>query len=444
MQEELIRMLSNLLYGLSVGVWAWMYYTGWVKTRQAEAEQEREQRMPQNHPRSPKDCPECAAQHGACVEHKTVREVEAWSKRKGKRGRPKVVESDGYFCNNQACEYYGISDSRIHALVSHGRRCKREVVQYWKCEACQKVSSARRNTPMYRLHTPSQRVQEVTTALAEGVDLAAGSRIFRHDQRTLHRWLERSAQHAQRVHEHFFNDLGCAHLQLDELVTKVRGQAQRVFIWVALEAQTKIIPVIHVGRRTNADAQRFVHELWQRLSKIHIPLFTTDGLRAYFNALTAHFGEWVWPEDKRLPQWQVSPQLLYAQLRKVKSGYRLKDLYTTVMCGTRTQFCNALTALGLSESIQTAFIERLNLTLREHIAPLARRTLALAGSEHLLSMHLEWFRAYYHFVLPHESLRLQVGAQPGRYRARTPAMAAGLTRRRWRVRELLLMPLPPA
>ncbi len=65
---------------------------------------------------------------------------------------------------------------------------------------------------------------------------------------------------------------------------------------------------------------------------------------------------------------------------------------------------------------------------------------------------VEWWRGYYHFVRPHASLRLPLarpivrgGRQvPRRYRQRTPAMAAGLTIRRWTVRELLLVPLPPA
>jgi len=441
-QDHLIRMLVNSGYGLSLAIWVWLYGSHWAKAKQAEVEGNRTKRARENQPRSPKDCPACAAQPGQCAEH-GQRVVEAWSTRKSKRGRPKQVESDGYCCNNPACVYYGITDGRVHALVSHGRRCKTEAVQYWKCEACQKVSTSRRNTAMYRLHTASQRVQEVTTALGEGVDLAAGTRIFGPDQRTLYRWLERAAQHAQRVHNHFFTDLVCAHLQLDEWVGKVRGQGERVFIGVAIEAQTKIVPVIHLGRRTNDDAQRFVHEVWQRLAKTCIPVFTTDGLRAYYNALTAHFGEWVWSAGKRWSHWQVSPQLLYGQIHKVKVGYRLKTLYTVALCGTRTQLHDALSALQLSGQIMTAYIERFNLTLREHVAPLARRTLALAQDEHRLWMHLEWFRAYYHFALYHQSLRVAI--QPsGRYRSRTPTLAAGFARRRWRVSELLLMPIPPA
>jgi len=155
------------------------------------------------------------------------------------------------------------------------------------------------------------------------------------------------------------------------------------------------------------------------------------------------YRSWVVEDGQRKPQWQVSPQLLYGQLHKIKVGRRLRDMYTVVLCGTRTQLCQALNALHLSGQITTAYIERFNLTLREHIAPLARRTLALAQDEYLLGLHLAWFRAYYHFVLYHESLRIP-GQSPARYRSRTPAMAAGLARRRWPVKELLLTPNPPA
>ena len=55
----------------------------------------------------------------------------------------------------------------------------------------------------------------------------------------------------------------------------LRGLKEHIFVWVALEAQTKIIPVIHIGRRKREDAMRFVHEVWQRLAPGAPPIFTT-------------------------------------------------------------------------------------------------------------------------------------------------------------------------
>jgi hypothetical protein len=101
--------------------------------------------------------------------------------------------------------------------------------------------------------------------------------------------------------------------------------------------------------------------------------------------------------------------------------------------------------------LNTAFVERLNLTIRQSVAALIRRTWATMQDAPQLLLHLEWWRAYYHFVRPHESRRLALAQPrerggkrlPERYRHRTPAMAAGLTRRRWTVCDLLMLPLPP-
>ncbi len=121
-------------------------------------------------------------------------------------------------------------------------------------------------------------------------------------------------------------------------------------------------------------------------------------------------------------------------------------------CGTREALRTALTQLGLSGRLNTAFVERVNLTVRRSIAALARRTWSTAQEAPQLLAQLHWWRGYYHFVRPHAALRVPLAQpierggrrKPRRYRDRTPAMAAGLTRRRWSVRELLLVPLPPA
>ena len=108
-----------------------------------------------------------------------------------------------------------------------------------------------------------------------------------------------------------------------------------------------------------------------------------------------------------------------------------------------------LNAAGLSGNINTAYVERANLTIRECVSKLARRTWGTAQYATELCEHLEWWRAYYHFSRYHESLRVKLaepvprkgGQRPLQYRSATPAMAAGLTRRRWSVMELLSYPV---
>src|SRR5499425_1488296 len=118
--------------------------------------------------------------------------------------------------------------------------------------------------------------------------------------------------------------------------------------------------------------------------------------------------------------------------------------------GTEDALTAALQGMGLSGRLNTAFIERVNLTVRHGVAALARRTWATSQQAPQLLAHLEWWRAYYHFVRPHEALRVKL-VQPRerggnrlaqRYRHRTPAMAAGRTNRRWTTREVLSCPLP--
>ncbi len=120
-------------------------------------------------------------------------------------------------------------------------------------------------------------------------------------------------------------------------------------------------------------------------------------------------------------------------------------------CGTREQLRTALQALGFRGWLNTAFVERVNLTVRRSVAGLARRTWATAQETPQLLLQLEWWRGYYHFVRPHGSLQELLAQpvvrggrlRPRRYRQRTPAMAAGLTSGRWTVQELLLVPVVP-
>ncbi len=72
------------------------------------------------HPQSPRDCPACQLLHRQSAVHPS-KLVEPWPRQKGKRGRPKLVETEGYCCNNSAYVYYNITDGRLHALVGNGK-----------------------------------------------------------------------------------------------------------------------------------------------------------------------------------------------------------------------------------------------------------------------------------------------------------------------------------
>ena len=133
------------------------------------------------------------------------------------------MSTAGFACPNQQCKYFGNTNAQFHALVGDGKHGHAERIQTFRCQACRTTFSARRDTPLYRLKTPSQQVGMVLAALAEGLDLSAASRIFGFRQATITTWLSRAGQHAQTLHEHVFSHLQLPYLQLDELRTRLRS-----------------------------------------------------------------------------------------------------------------------------------------------------------------------------------------------------------------------------
>ena len=235
-------------------------------------------------------------------------------------------------------------------------------------------------------------------------------------------------------------------MPLDEIRTRKRARDQVLWLWVAVDPLTKLIPVLPLGSRTQDSAHRLVHALRAGLAPGCVPVVTSDGLRLYDSALTAHCGHWVSRGRRRV--WQVADTLLYGQVQKLYRRRRLVRVRSRMPCGSLAQRRGTLQAVGLSGRLSTAFVERVNLTLRQSVAALTRRTWSTARRAPRLLREAAWWRGYSHFIRPHQSLRLALpvprergGRRPvQRSRARTPAMAAGLTTRRWSAVEFRAVP----
>jgi transposase-like protein len=119
------------------------------------------------------------------------------------------------------------------------------------------------------------------------LSVGAAVRVFGHGEFTIRTWLTRAGLHATSLHERLFRNLKLLHIQLDELCTKTRQAADALWVWFAVDARTKIIPVLIVGSRTQSMAHAVVHELVNVLAPDCLPIFTSDGLKLYFYALTA-------------------------------------------------------------------------------------------------------------------------------------------------------------
>lgn len=441
MSRTYVEVVILLLLDAALGIWRWSRRDRPAAVRQRSAGRRLWR------PRTPRDCGVCQAQAQATPPPGPARPaVRPWSAVKSPRGAPKRIPTQGHACPNPQCAYHGLTDARVHALVGDGHHGSTDRIQDYLCQACGTKVSSRRDTALYRLKTPSARIGEVLSALAEGLDVRAAVRVFGHGEATITRWLTRAGQQAERLHQRLLRHLHLPHVQIDELRTRLHARGQGLWLWLALDPLTKIVPVLHLGPRTQQSAHAVVHALREVLAPGCIPTVTPDGLRLYYYALTAHFGQWV--RRGRRHEWQVAPRLLYGQVQNCYRQRRLVRVRYRVLCGTRRRLRQALQTLGLSGRLTTAFVERVNLTVRQGVAALTRRTWATAQTVPGLLSQITWWRGYYHFVRPHHSLRVALarprdrggGRQPQRYRARTPAMAAGVTTQRWTVVDLLSQP----
>ncbi|HEY5870285.1 MAG TPA: hypothetical protein VI542_32745 [Candidatus Tectomicrobia bacterium] len=211
------------------------------------------------------------------------------------------------------------------------------------------------------------------------------------------------------------------------------------WVWTAMDPKSKLLLVVDVGSRTLAMAQRVVHQVTQVLAPACIPLFLTDGLKDYGTALLTHFGHWMQPERRQdtgpmpKPRWMPLPELLYAQVVQSYRRRRIVGVKHRVVFGTRLAIEQVLATCGWT--INMAFVERLNLDIRQCVAAIGRRVNTLCQGEAGVRDQVALFQTYHNFVLPHASLRQPLpvpevtnGHGSAKvWRPWTPAMAASLT-----------------
>jgi IS1 family transposase len=383
------------------------------------------------------------------------------------RGRPRQVDTSRHFCPNPDCAYQGrvgLGNLSANGHPSGGP---------WRqlhCTACESYVLETHGTLFHGKRVAPDLLVWAVGALAEGLGIRAVARVFEVDPNTVLAWLVEAAAQLQAFSHHFLHDLRVTQVQLDELFALLsavkagavsepeavaRLERSPQWVWVAMDPESKLLLAIDVGDRTLAMAQRVVHQVAQVLAPDCAPLFLTDGFREYVTALVTHYGHWVQPERRQAPgprpkpRWIPLPQLLYAQVVKSYRRRRLVAVKHRVVFGTMERVKQVLSAGGWQ--IQTAFVERLNLDIRQRVAAVGRRVTTLCKGEDGLRHQLVLFHAYHNFCLPHASVRVPLTepvptngtGSAKQWRPRTPAMAAGLTDHVWTLREVLLYRVPP-
>lgn len=370
------------------------------------------------------------------------------------------------YCPNRACSYYGVAFRRsllVKNGTSHGQKQA-------LCRACGASVSLRYGTAYYDLNVAPAIFETAVRALAEGNSLRSSARIVQIDKDTACDWLHRAALHCRLVMLYLWRDLSVAECQLDELWSFVHTKeanletAKRVcetygdaWIWVAFAPLWRLVLAFVVGKRTQTSANLLLERV-AAVTDTVIPFFTSDQLPEYRFALLHVYGQWYqptrqgdrgrYPDPRRRPP----PELLYAQVVKQRERGRVVAVSQRVVFGDSKRLIERLESSPTSAAVNTSFVERENLMLRQHNRRLTRKTNGFSKELLWLEKQLWLSLAYYHLVLPHESLRQELPTrQPTRgtgsqrrWRPLTPAMAAGMTDHVWTTEELLSYRVPAA
>jgi IS1 family transposase len=157
-----------------------------------------------------------------------------------------------------------------------------------------------------------------------------------------------------------------------------RLERSRHWVWTVIDPESKLLLAIDIGPRTLEMAQRVVHQVAQRLASHCILLCLSDGFKGYLPAILGHFGFWVHPKRRQekgpwpKPRWLPLPGLLYAQVVKQYRRKRVAGVKHRVVFGTMGAIDQVLAAYGWK--INTSFVERLNLDIRQRVAAVGRQT----------------------------------------------------------------------
>ena len=315
-------------------------------------------------------------------------------------------------CSNPNCRLHGQSGRGNivrHGFFPLGRARRRR----FRCKTCGKTFCSAQGTPYYRLHCTRRDFDEVAAMSVEGVSRSAIARIKAISWNTVARWLERAAVAAREFNDRMTRGYELREVQADEIKTFLSNKDSTTWILTTIEVWSRLWPSTVVGARSYRNVRRVMADTSRRGRFEDFPLTTTDGYSCYTSAIGRIFVR----------------ACVYGQVIKTRRNDRVIRVDRRLAIGSPRTLEDALERSEDSEALNTSFIERMNLTLRQGTAYLCRRSACHARSSERLADHLELLRCFHNFVRPHR--RLRFGNE-----TRTPAMQAGLASRRLSFREV--------
>ena len=279
-----------------------------------------------------------------------------------------------------------------------------------------------KGTPLEGLRTPLPVIIIAITLYMFRVSVSWIALVTGKQEKTIERWMRKIAPHCEDIIKHELDkrnhNFTSRYLQLDELWSYAWKKKAKLWIWTGIDATTRLFIAFHIGDRTKDSAEKLIKMIKTRTNSTPT-LITTDGLAAYIEKIDKFF-----------------KKSMYAQVVKELKGWRIVKVTKTVISNhSIKQIEKFIKKLGnVGRTINTSYVERFNLTLRQSLCSLVRKTLSAAKTKEELKGQLYMFQVFYNFIRPHMSLT--IGKGKGKLK-RTPAMAAGLTNHIWSWEEIL-------
>jgi transposase-like protein/IS1 family transposase len=280
-------------------------------------------------------------------------------------------------CPNRYCPSSRKGD--VGAIIRHGfyttQSGKR---RRYQCRTCGKTFCSSTRTPYYRLQHRRTVFDDVAALSVEGLNKSAIARVKRIAWNTVHRWLERAAGWCRRFSHRKLKGLSIQELQADEIRTIIGGREQAIWVFVVIDVWSRLWPSTMVGKRSYRNTLDLFRDLSSRMNLEVTPLITTDGFKFYERVIGRVF----------------VPACVYGQVIKTRRNDRVVRVERKAVIGAG-RLKQALRNSEDSVKLNTSFVERLNLTIRQGSAYLGRRTICQARCKQYLDDHLELLRCHY-------------------------------------------------
>ena len=313
----------------------------------------------------------------------------------------------------------------------------------YRCHTCNKTFTETYGTPLHHLKSDTALVALVLTLLAYGCPTQAIVYAYDLDERTVGDWLRRAGQHGKAVQEALLcqERLDLGQVQADELCVRVRGG--HVWLATVMTVASRMLLWGAVSRTRDTALIGSVVAQVRRMTRLQSPLlWATDGLGTWATQIGRVFREKVMTGRRGRPRLLPWAELHVTQVVKRFGKGRVGRVERRLACGDLFEALKVIRETqGTWGTFNTAYVERLNATLRTWIPALTRRS-RHAGTEESVEAGFFWVSVVYNFTRCHPSL-MQRHLVSGERLDRTPAMALGLTDRRWTVEEVVRYRLPP-